>query len=138
MQNVRERLVKAFVSPSDWLAGAAGTLICAAVLFYWFMPVGTSCTTSMGNTVCQTLSMASSTGWGAVLLTPLVLAVGLGLGAVYFHYRAVRSLLLIFPLAAIAFFVLSFGMDGPFLPAALLSLAAAVLLKPARRWPGRH
>ena len=128
---IKERLRAAFAAPSDWLAGTAGLLLCAAVTFYWFMPVGTSCTSiDAVHVSCQTVSLASSMGWGAVLLTPLVVASGVGLGAVYFRCRRVRILLLGFPLAAVAFFVLSFGMDGPFLPAALASLVSALLLKP--------
>lgn len=133
MQKIQEWLAKTFISPADWLAAAAALLIGAAVVFYWFMPIGTSCSnTATGETFCQTVSLASSTGWGNALLTPWVLAMAASLGALYFHYRTVRILLISFPLATIAFFVLSFGMDGPFIPAALASLAAGIVLKPHR------
>ncbi len=138
MQKLQQWRLQALVSPADWLAAAAALLIVAAVMFYWLMPISTSCqTTTAGQTLCQTISIASSTGWGAALLTPWVLAAGCGLGALYFQYRAARILLIGFPLAAIAFFVLSFGMDGPFIPAVVASLAAALVLKPRRRHAGR-
>lgn len=120
-----------FVSLSDWLAGLAALLIAAALVSYWAMPTGTSCTTApMGTQTCQTVSLAASAGWTSMVFTPLVVAVALGLGALFFHLRRSRTLLSAFGLATIIVFVLSFGADGPVIPAAIFSLAAAIVMRP--------
>lgn len=112
----------------DWLVGSASVLIAAAVVYYWFMPVGTSCTTTMQSvTTCQSVSLANSGGMASLAITPLVIAIGLAFGWLFFHFRRTRMLLVGFGVVAIAFYVLSFGIDAPFLPAALVSLVAAVV-----------
>ncbi len=110
---------------SDGLAVVASIFIVAAVMAYWFMPTGSSCATTLPDrTVCQTVSLASSAGWESMAITPLAMIFGLSLGWLFFHFRHVRILLIAFGLVTIVFFILSFGLDGPLMPAAIVSLIA--------------
>ena len=110
---------------SDGLAGVASVLISAAVMAYWFIPTGSSCTTILpSGTICQAVSLASSAGWASMAITPLAVLAGLSLGWLFFHFRHVRLLLIGFGFVTILFFILSFGLDGPFMPAAIVSLIA--------------
>ena len=113
--------------PLDWAAALASLLVAAAAAFYWFMPMGINCFTSSRGHSCATVSLALSHNTATLALTPLVLLIGLGAGWVLFTLRHVRWVLAGFAILAFAFYVLSFGIDGPLIPAAIISLAAAFL-----------
>ncbi|MGC8488075.1 MAG: hypothetical protein ACP5QO_07625 [Clostridia bacterium] len=112
---------------SDWLAILASLFVAAATASYWFIPLGTTCTGTVGSaSVCTALSLAGRTPFA---FTPLAIAAALGLGWTFFRLRRSILVLVGFGLAAAVFFLLSFGVDWPFIPAAALSLTAAMLPK---------
>lgn len=114
---------------SEWLAILASLFVAAAAASYWFIPLGATCTGTLGSApVCTALNLASRT---PLAFTPLAIAAALGLGWAFFRLRRSLPVLIGFGLAAAVFFLLSFGADWPFMPAAALSLTAAML-------PGDH
>ncbi len=120
--------------PSDWLAASAGILTIAATAYLWFVPggAGTSCTGTVQGSSCQSLSYLLSTGVASFVLTPLVLVLAVVLAGILFYYRRKRLLLGGFGAAVVVILVASFGIDWPFLPAAVVSILAACL-PPYRR-----
>lgn len=122
-------MARHLASAQDWAAALASLLVAGAALFYWFMPLSSTCTTTMatGASRCTMVSLALSQSGATIALTPLVAALGLGLGWVLFLLRHSRWVLAGFAVLSFAFFVLSFGLDGPLLPAAVVSLVAAIL-----------
>ncbi|NMP22939.1 hypothetical protein [Sulfobacillus harzensis] len=114
---------------SDWLAASAGILTVAAAAYLWFAPggAGTSCTGTLHGSSCQSLPYVLSTGVASFVLTPLVVALAVLLAGLLFHYRRKRLFLGGFGAAVVVFLVASFGIDWPFLPAAVFSIIAACL-----------
>lgn len=120
--------------PSDWLAASAGILTIAATAYLWFVPggAGTSCMGTIQGSSCQSLSYVLSTGVASFVLTPLVLGSAVVLAGILFYYRRERLLLSGYGAGVVVIFVASFGIDWPFLPAAVVSIVAA-FLPPYRR-----